>query len=395
MRLGFHYHIPALATEDGIYTQGMLGRFIDSLADNCDSVVCFQHSPMAGETAWMDYKLISEHVSLVDLGPHVSVPRRMLRFHRVKSTIQEAGKNIDCMFIRGPTPWLANLSAALKDKPQAFLIVGDYTTNIDPLPQPAWRKELIRWWSLWNKRQQMQCLKHHLTFVNSRRLFEEFRPTLPHLLETRTTTLSKADFYIREDTCQTSPVTLLYTGRMDRAKGLLDIVEALALLVQDGFDVKFDLVGWAASKRDETIPEIFSLAQSKGIAERITYHGYKPVGRELFAHYRASDIYVIASRGSEGFPRTIWEAMAHSLPVIATRAGSIPDYVGHCAMLVDAARPLQIKEAVIDILRSPARRRQMIKTGLELAKETTLEAQTQKMVREIDHWAGVHAPQLR
>ena len=140
-------------------------------------------------------------------------------------------------------------------------------------------------------------------------------------------TLQATDFYERADTCQKRPIHLLYTGRMDRGKGLADMTAALGMLVEQGYDACLDLVGWPEAG-DPILAEIKAEAERMGIAERVTDHGFKPLGEELFAFYKNADIYVIASRSSfEGFPRTIWEAMAHSLPVAATRVGSIPAFI--------------------------------------------------------------------
>ncbi len=54
---------------------------------------------------------------------------------------------------------------------------------------------------------------------------------------------------------------------------------------------------------------------------------------------KKADIYVIASRSSEGFPRTIWEAMAHCLPVVATKVGSIPAFIEGAAVAGGARKP--------------------------------------------------------
>ena len=193
---------------------------------------------------------------------------------------------------------------------------------MDDLPQPRWRKEAIRLWARWNKWGQMRAARNSLTFVNSRVLYDEMKHTLPNLYETRTTTLTEDDFFIRSDTCQSRPYRLLYVGRMDRTKGLLQIVEALALLVEHGEDVVLDLVGWP-EHNDPVLNELEGLARTKHVDRRVHYLGGKSLGPELFNCYKQADIFVIASL-FEGFPRTIWEAMAHSLPVVATRVGSIP-----------------------------------------------------------------------
>src|SRR6266568_5448960 len=107
------------------------------------------------------------------------------------------------------------------------------------------------------------------------------QPVIPNLVETRTTTLTRADFFDREDTCISAPYHLLYTGRMTRGKGLIEMVEALALLVQAGEDVVLDLVGWP-EKGDDVLDEMQQIADRLKVAERVKFHGPKPVGPELF-----------------------------------------------------------------------------------------------------------------
>jgi glycosyltransferase involved in cell wall biosynthesis len=100
-------------------------------------------------------------------------------------------------------------------------------------------------------------------------------------------------------------------------------------------------------------------------------------------------IYVIASKSSEGFPRTIWEAIVHSLPVVATRVGLIPDFVQDAALIVEPNSTRELAGALRDILHNPAKRRGMIKRGRELAATVTLEQQTEVMVQRLKSWARI------
>ncbi len=62
---------------------------------------------------------------------------------------------------------------------------------------------------------------------------------------------------------------------------------------------------------------------------------------------RALDVFVLPSL-AEGISNTILEAMASGLPVIATRVGGNPELVieGHTGMLVPAAKPVAMAEAI-------------------------------------------------
>jgi len=119
----------------------------------------------------------------------------------------------------------------------------------------------------------------------------------------------------------------------------------------------------------------------------VHYHGYRTAGPELFQFYRQADIFVLASKSSsEGFPRTIWEAMAHSLPVVATRVGSIPDFIDGAAVLVPPKDEPALENAICSLLHDSELRKINIAAGLKLARQVTLEAQVPQMVKTIEDW---------
>lgn len=389
LRLGFHYHVPMEQRTDGLYTPGYQGRFLDSLAPHCERLICFMHSPLPAERDILDYRIQSPNCEFVDIGPHVSVPRRTLSSPLVIRQVRSRREEFDVILIRGPSPLLPVMAWAVSPKPVALLLVGDYLAGINDLPQPWWRKELIRLWALSNSWAQLRVAKRALTFVNSRLLYQQLQGKIPHLIETRTTTLSESDFFFREDACQAPPYRLLYTGRISVTKGLVDIVEALAILVSRGIDVIFDLAG-PLEPGDPGLDEVYAAAESRGVRERVHYHGYRPVGPELFELYRQADIFVIASRSSfEGFPRVIWEAMAHSLPVIATRVGAIPHYLiaGESAMLISPRSPEQLADSIIQLIMNPQLRQTLIRSGRTLAQANTLEARSIELIHHLKEYA--------
>jgi len=385
MKLGFYYHIPAIEINGNIFMPGYLGLFIDSLAIHFTSIVTFQHLPDAGENTIFDYQIRSKNVLLVSLAPRGSVPHRMLHMREFTRKIKKHEDEFDAILLRGPTPLLPPIANKI-NKPSILLIVGDQLAGVDSLPQPRWRKELIRAWSWYNAQRQLQVARRSLVFVNSKLLFRQFESKVPNLHGTHTTTLSIDDLYFRDDTCEKKPVRLLYTGRFDPAKGLLDIVEAVAILVDQGIDIVFDLVGWA-DKGSEILAQIDQTASKFKISDRIINYGYKAVGPDLFSYYKIADVYIIASQSSfEGFPRTIWEAMAHSLPVVATKVGSIPDFIQGAAELVEARNPHALAEGIKRLINNPETRKEYIKKGLVLARQNSLEIQVCEMVKVIKKW---------
>jgi len=382
MLLGYHYHVPMFRDAEGrLRTPGYHGCFLDALAEHCERLICFLHTPRLGEMGIMDYALKASNVEWVDIGPHVSVPERSLCRWRLTGPLRRWKARLDCLLIRGPSPLLPAAASAVRGLPVALLIVGDYVAGAAHSSLPWWKKRPVQLWCRWNAWGQLRVARESLTFVNSAQLYEAYRGNIERLHLTRTTTLSEADGYEREDTCTGRPVRLLYTGRMASAKGLLEIAQAVAQLLDAGEDVVLDLVGMR-EPGDSALEDLAAFCRRRGIEDRVTYHGYRPLGPELFAFYRQADIYVLASTSSfEGFPRTIWEAVAHSLPVVATAVGSIPHYLKdrQTALLVPPRDAGKLAGAVAAVIRDGALRRRLIRAGRQLARENTLERSTAQL----------------
>lgn len=380
MRLGYHYHIPVTERGGELWTPGYQARFLDELARHCEELVCFLHSARPEEAGLMDTALRAPNLRWVQLGPHDPVPRRILCWRLIRRAVESWRCRLDALLVRAPTPMLPAVVRGAGGLPLALLLVGDYLAGVEALPQPRWRKELIRIWARWNHAEQFRAARRAVTFVNSRKLYEELAGRIPRLYETRTTTLTAADFYEREDTCAGRPVRLLYTGRIAAEKGLRHLAEALVRLVRDGEDVVLELAG-PMEAGEKILEEVREITARSGAAGRWRYLGCKPVGEELFRLYRQSDVYVLASE-LEGFPRTIWEAMANSLPVVATAVGSIPFYLknGESALLVPPRDSAALAAAIGRVIHDGELRRRMIRRGLELARQVTLEAVVKDIV---------------
>jgi glycosyltransferase involved in cell wall biosynthesis len=77
--------------------------------------------------------------------------------------------------------------------------------------------------------------------------------------------------------------------------------------------------------------------------------------------YRAMDVIVHASTKPEPFGRTVLEAMACGHPIVATRAGGIPEFVTHgeTGLLYPMGDANGLADSVITLLRSPDLRRRL------------------------------------
>lgn len=388
MRLGFHYHIPAISRNGTIFMPGYLGVFIDSLAEYCEHIVCFMHNPLEGELEKLDYQIKGNNVILVNIGPHASVPNRLLHSAGTRKKILAWKEKIDLMLVRTPTMLIPIFSKKFP-VPIALFVIGDYLTGIKQLRQPRLRKILIHLLLKWNWWHQIKIARNSLVIAAGEDLYDKMKPLAHYTTKIKTTTLNTKDFYVRDNTCQNDTINLLFVGRYDKSKGLFELFKAMELLKNGKNKFHLNIAGW--TEKDNTIlKELGEYAVKLGVEQLVTNHGYKKLGPDLFSLYRKADIYVMPTKFDE-FGRTIWEAMAHSLPVVSTKVGSIPLQLtdGKDAVLVEPGDSFALAEVIKKVAESQEFRMMLIKNGRELASQNTLEIQSEKMVFELEKYLKI------
>lgn len=391
MILGFHYHTPAQIKNGKFYTTGYLGVFLEALARHVKELVCFMHTPLPSEEFLMDYAIEGPSIRLVSVGPHDSLPRRLLRARSVVLECRAEFDRLDALLVRGPTPLLPALSKYSRAR-LALLIVGDYERSAKDLTLPFFRKVAVQVWARVNSWQQKSVMRNCLVLVNNGLMLQEFQERgVRQLHLVRTTTLKSSDFYDRVDTCQREMVNLLYVGRIDLSKGLLEMVEALAGVRETGLNAHLHIVGWENQREGLITRKVRQKALDHGVEAHVSFHGKKKIGDELNYYYRIADIFLIGSKANEGFPRTIWEAFANSLPVIASAVGSIPFFLtsGVHACLVKPGSASDMKAAILQLATDGPLRRRLIENGRSMARESTLAVQTQRLVNIVQEYVSL------
>ncbi len=113
---------------------------------------------------------------------------------------------------------------------------------------------------------------------------------------------------------------LIFVGDLLRGKGILDLIDAFRRAQSGKSNMHLIVIGGNLNRNDSEVISVLN-----GINGSIHMPGKLP-HHEIPRYLNAADIFVFPSY-SEGLPNAVLEAMACSLPVIATRVGGIPEAV--------------------------------------------------------------------
>jgi glycosyltransferase involved in cell wall biosynthesis len=141
------------------------------------------------------------------------------------------------------------------------------------------------------------------------------------------------------------PVQLLFVGRFVRAKGLIDLVEAAAALLQRGVDgFHLTLVGNPAFADPPTRTELDGLHRRHGLRRHVSIVG-RAEHDQLAELYASTDALVLPSY-HEGYCVPVIEALGRGCYVIASTAGNLPAVAGGLGTLVAPGDVAALADAI-------------------------------------------------
>ena len=158
-----------------------------------------------------------------------------------------------------------------------------------------------------------------------------------------------------------TPPRLLYHGRVDRRKGVLDFIEALVILRAQGVPFAATISGIGPD-----VDSARALAAERGFAPDIVrFTGYADY-RDTPGIYADADIFASPTY-AEGFSNTILEAMACGLPVASCDVVGVTDCLrdGQNGLLTPAGNVGAHAAALRRLIEDQALRRRLAEAALE------------------------------
>ena len=143
------------------------------------------------------------------------------------------------------------------------------------------------------------------------------------------------------------PLRLVYSGRIDRSKGALDLPEIDRHLLAKGWQVEWTLVGAG--------PDEAALRAAFAGCSRVHFAGALTPG-EVADRLVAQDVFVLPSR-AEGLPLSLLEAMAAGVvPICSDLASGVREAIepGRCGFLAPVGDASAFAEAIAQLARDRA-----------------------------------------
>jgi len=165
---------------------------------------------------------------------------------------------------------------------------------------------------------------------------------------------------------------MLYVGALTPRKNLLRIVEAMTLL-PESFRIPLVVVGNGRTY----MKKVVRFAHRHGLHKHLKF--VRPAFEDLPAIFQNADIFVYPSR-YEGFGIPVLEALFSKIPVLTSRASSLPEVAGPGAHLIDPMEPDDISQGIQQVLGNSDYQKQLVEAGYTYAQRFRGEPVSEHMV---------------
>lgn len=171
-------------------------------------------------------------------------------------------------------------------------------------------------------------------------------------------------FPLPDETVQAVP-TVSWVGRVDPLKDLETLILSFAEVKRAVPNALLRLFGPVPQGNEAYYARLQALIAKHDLGAQVRFEG--PIS-PVFRAYHAADVVVLSSI-SEGFPYTPIEAMMCGRPVVATRVGGVAEAIGTLGRLVEPRNPLQLGQALSELLLDAPLRQRLGTAARERALE--------------------------
>ncbi|MCK0118391.1 glycosyltransferase [Isoptericola sp. S6320L] len=185
------------------------------------------------------------------------------------------------------------------------------------------------------------------------------------------------------DTPRDAPVVGI-VGRVSPTKGQLELVRALPAVLARYPRATVRVVGGALFGAGDHAREVRTEAERLGVDAHVEWAGHVESPAEELDRF---DVCVHASPVPEPFGQVVVEAMVRGVPVVATRAGGVPEILSHpdgdLGVLVETGDVDALAAGVLAVLDDPVAARERARRAREVAVERFAVGRTAAVVTAV------------
>lgn len=393
IRLGVLIPCCAVERDGGIAVSSRLGPQIEMMAELVSETTILGYDPPTTGLKLEDrtdfvMRPATPNIRFVSLGPKGNYRDWWSRRKRVAEIVRRESANWDVL----STPLVNRRVGIVYKNSQCRRVmaqIGGHTGEaILATPGPKWKKIVPLAMATWVERTYRKLAREQLFFANGEALVPHYTKGGATVGVVRTSARRAVHTHVVEDRLDGGDPQLVTLSRLDPLKGVDDAIRAFAVLRKSSMPTAtLHVIG---AGRQEA--ELRALADELGVTDAIVWHGWIPLGAELFAVLQKMDVMLTLSH-AESLPNTVWECMAQSLLVVTTPVGALPDVFvdGVDVLFVPEYDPQAAALAVERLAGDPELRRRLIARGHETAAKATVEAVCEELLDRIEaRW-----PELR
>lgn len=184
-------------------------------------------------------------------------------------------------------------------------------------------------------------------------------------------------FTIKKEIDQRSNV-VGYIGRLSEEKGILNLIEAIPLVLKGRTSTRFVICG-GGSLYDEAE----KIMKVEGVEAHVRL--MKWVAHEEVPQYLNELKLLVLPSFTEGLPNVVLEAMACGTPVLATPVGGIPEIIknGETGFILGSNDPKLIADKIVELLDTPKLLEKVSENAYKWVRENFTKEKTIKTWRNI------------
>jgi glycosyltransferase involved in cell wall biosynthesis len=392
IKLGYYNHGHFISDKEGqIYVSFDIAIWADRFVGLCNEFVVFLNRgvdmPFEKSNIPKSFYPLNKEVKLVDIGLQRPHWQKVIGVGLNKQAILDATSTLDWIIIQGPTPQQNVIAKFVHSNCKiATLLVGLWK---------KWPTQMFRQSGLKNlfKEQLINLLKWYNQYQTSV-LMNKYadlpmgnNPAMPIFYNCRKPFALVSKGLVKESEIQflerksldKKHIKLVFFSRLDPEKNMELILDAMDDLKSAGRVVELKAYGGTPMK------QYLDLIQKKivqlGLEEQVHLMGELPNHQKLEV-FQNADIYIFNTCTTEGFPRTIWEAMATGIPIIcANYPGADQFFKNGEVSLFEQNNKQDLVEKVLALSDNDALRKKTIQSAYNLLQQNTLEKSTENIIQ--------------